>query len=184
MVSNPFIFLSKVRQALGGIPIVDDEIRRAAGTASESATEAEDESAVKMAGGAPKQLVTADGTYASQSAFSAASPASRYSCIRHHVGRSVGRSAVTTFHFLLSFSPIQRAEGSSDFAWVSLGGRFLRRCRPRNVSGETRPALLHRCSQRQGAEWVRMRFSARDIFACVFARLCECVWVRMCEGVD
>ena len=68
---------NQVRQALGEIPIVDDEIRRAAGTAAESASAAEDESAVKMSGSAPKQLVTADGTYASQSAFSAATPASR-----------------------------------------------------------------------------------------------------------
>ena len=67
-----------MRQALGEIPIVDDEIRRAAGTAAESASAAEDESAVKMSGSAPKQLVTADGTYASQSAFSAATPSSRW----------------------------------------------------------------------------------------------------------
>jgi len=68
--------MHQVRQALGEIPIVDDEIRRAAGTAAESASAAEDESAVKMSGSAPKQLVTADGTYASQSAFSAATPSS------------------------------------------------------------------------------------------------------------
>ena len=70
--------IHQVRQALGEIPIVDDEIRRAAGTAAESASATDDENAVKMVGGGPKQLVTADGTYASQSAFSAATPSSRY----------------------------------------------------------------------------------------------------------
>ena len=97
-------FVSKVRQALGGIPIVDDEIRRAAGTASETATEAEDESAVKMAGGAPKHLVTADGTYASQSAFSASTPSSRYFHIDAITRRSVGRS-VGLFCFSLLARP-------------------------------------------------------------------------------
>ena len=80
--SYPF----QVRQALGEIPIVDDEIRRAAGTAAETASASEDENAVKMSGGAPKQLVTADGTYASQSAFSAAAPSSRWVDLRlNHV---------------------------------------------------------------------------------------------------
>jgi len=56
--------MSQVRQNLGEIPIVDDELKKAAGT-----EEMEDES---MGASVPQQqkLVTADGTYATQSAFS------------------------------------------------------------------------------------------------------------------
>merc|ERR1712136_313734 len=61
----------QVRQALGEIPIVDDEIRRAAG-----ATSTVEETVAKAPASTPKQLVTADGTYASQSAFSSSSSSS------------------------------------------------------------------------------------------------------------
>ena len=59
--------MSEVRQSLGEIPIVEDELRKAAGD-----EQLEDES-VNAATAAPVQkLVTADGTYATQSAFSGA----------------------------------------------------------------------------------------------------------------
>jgi len=57
--------LSEVRQSLGEIPIVDDEIRKAAGEEV-----LEDESVTAAAGATVTKLVTADGTYATQSAFS------------------------------------------------------------------------------------------------------------------
>ena len=65
--------MSKVRQSLGEIPIVDDEIRKAAGDQP-----AEGGENAQQAGGAhpptapSSRLVTADGTYATQSVFSAA----------------------------------------------------------------------------------------------------------------
>merc|ERR1719233_2597081 len=55
--------MSAIRQSLGEIPMVDDELRKAAGT------ENVDESLA--AGPTQQRLVTADGTYATQSAFSA-----------------------------------------------------------------------------------------------------------------
>ncbi len=61
--------ITLIRQLLGDLPIVDDEIRRAAGI--ENSTE-EDELIVKSNQGHTnqvQQLVTADGTYATQSAF-------------------------------------------------------------------------------------------------------------------
>jgi coatomer subunit beta len=55
-----------IRQSLGDLPIVDDEIRRSAG-------ETKDEQDTSMS--APVQrLVTADGTYATQSAFISTNP--------------------------------------------------------------------------------------------------------------
>jgi len=57
--------LSEVRQSLGEIPIVDDEIRKAAGEEV-----MEDESVNAASGQTVTKLVTADGTYATQSAFS------------------------------------------------------------------------------------------------------------------
>ncbi|PVD27888.1 hypothetical protein C0Q70_10463 [Pomacea canaliculata] len=53
--------MTLIRQALGDIPIVDDEIKKAAG-------EVKDDEMVT--GGGMQRLVTADGTYATQSAFS------------------------------------------------------------------------------------------------------------------
>ena len=62
--------MAKVRQSLGDIPMVDDEIRKAAG-------ESDGENAAAGASGQPAsvssastRLVTADGTYATQSIFS------------------------------------------------------------------------------------------------------------------
>ena len=57
--------LSAVRQSLGEIPIVDDELRKAAGE-----EDTKDESVAAVSGGNITKLVTADGTYATQSAFS------------------------------------------------------------------------------------------------------------------
>ena len=58
--------LSEIRQNLGEIPIVDDEMRKAAGE-----EELVDESVAAASGGSQvTKLVTADGTYATQSAFS------------------------------------------------------------------------------------------------------------------
>lgn len=57
-----------IRQLLGDLPIVDDEIKRAAGI--ESTSEEADEQIVKSNASTHVQtLVTADGTYATQSAF-------------------------------------------------------------------------------------------------------------------
>ncbi|XP_022295702.2 coatomer subunit beta-like [Crassostrea virginica] len=58
--------MTMIRQAIGEIPIVDDEIKKAAG-------EVEDDE--MQSGGNVQKLVTADGTYATQSAFSS-TPAS------------------------------------------------------------------------------------------------------------
>lgn len=57
--------MTEIRQALGEIPIVDDELHKAAGGDSEE----KEDSAMT---GIVQRLVTADGTYATQSAFSAA----------------------------------------------------------------------------------------------------------------
>ena len=60
--------MNEVRQSLGEIPIVEDELRKAAGE-----EQLEDESVSNVSTAAPVQkLVTADGTYATQSAFSSA----------------------------------------------------------------------------------------------------------------
>ncbi|XP_048767337.2 coatomer subunit beta-like [Ostrea edulis] len=60
--------MTMIRQALGEIPIVDDEIKKAAG-------EVQDDE--MQSGGQVQKLVTADGTYATQSAFSTASTSSK-----------------------------------------------------------------------------------------------------------
>lgn len=60
--------MSEIRQSLGELPIVDDEIRKASGEEV-----LEDESVSAAAGATVHKLVTADGTYATQSAFSASS---------------------------------------------------------------------------------------------------------------
>ena len=57
--------LTQVRQALGELPLVEDERRRAAGDSA-------DEDAAQQQQQTVQKLVTADGTYATQSAFSAA----------------------------------------------------------------------------------------------------------------
>ncbi|XP_046326650.1 coatomer subunit beta-like isoform X2 [Haliotis rufescens] len=58
------LVMTLIRQALGDIPIVDDEIKKAAGEVKEEEMQT---------GGGVQRLVTADGTYATQSAFSATS---------------------------------------------------------------------------------------------------------------
>lgn len=58
--------MNEVRQSLGEIPIVEDELRKATGD-----EQMEDESIVPSASQSVQKLVTADGTYATQSAFSA-----------------------------------------------------------------------------------------------------------------
>jgi len=64
--------MSEVRQSLGEIPLVEDEMRKAAGT-----EELEDESVLAAGGGQVQKLVTADGTYATQSAFSSGTAADK-----------------------------------------------------------------------------------------------------------
>lgn len=68
--------MSKVRQSLGEIPIVDDEIRKAAGEQNPEGDGAASQTASGAASHPPasssSRLVTADGTYATQSVFSAA----------------------------------------------------------------------------------------------------------------
>lgn len=59
--------MSEIRQSLGELPIVDDEMKKAAGEEM-----MDDESINANAGGGVQKLVTADGTYATQSAFSSA----------------------------------------------------------------------------------------------------------------
>jgi coatomer subunit beta len=60
--------LTLIRQSLGDLPIVDDELKRAAGIEDK-----EDDQILKSnISSTTQQLVTADGTYASQSAFSMA----------------------------------------------------------------------------------------------------------------
>jgi coatomer subunit beta len=54
--------ITLIRQSLGDLPIVDDELKRAAGT--DTNNKEQDEKTVSV-----QQLVTADGTYATQSAF-------------------------------------------------------------------------------------------------------------------
>jgi coatomer subunit beta len=54
--------ITLIRQSLGDLPIVDDELKRAAGT--DTSNKEQDEKTVSV-----QQLVTADGTYATQSAF-------------------------------------------------------------------------------------------------------------------
>ena len=56
--------MNEVRQSLGEIPIVEDEMRKAAGDET-----MEDESVTQNQSGNVQKLVTADGTYATQSAF-------------------------------------------------------------------------------------------------------------------
>lgn len=61
--------MAKVRQSLGEIPMVDDELRKASG---ENAEAAGAPATTAAAPAANARLVTADGTYATQSIFSAA----------------------------------------------------------------------------------------------------------------
>lgn len=65
--------MSKVRQSLGEIPMVDDEIRKAAGEQNPEGDGAASQAVSgTTAPAAPSaRLVTADGTYATQSVFSA-----------------------------------------------------------------------------------------------------------------
>jgi len=60
--------MSEIRQSLGELPIVDDEMKKATGEEV-----LEDESVSAASVGTVQKLVTADGTYATQSAFSSAS---------------------------------------------------------------------------------------------------------------
>merc|ERR1740131_871743 len=62
--------LSVVRQRLGEIPMAEDEMRKAAGE------EVLADESMATTGGNVTKLVTADGTYATQSAFSQGSPES------------------------------------------------------------------------------------------------------------
>ena len=65
--------MSKVRQSLGEIPIVDDEIRKAAGEQTDPENPlAQGTGSVTNPAAPSARLVTADGTYATQSIFSAA----------------------------------------------------------------------------------------------------------------
>ena len=65
--------MSKVRQSLGEIPIVDDEIRKAAGEHTDAENPlAQGTGSVINPAASSARLVTADGTYATQSIFSAA----------------------------------------------------------------------------------------------------------------
>lgn len=57
--------ITLIRQSLGDIPIVDDELKRAAGLVGSSSNDDELKSNITTT----QQLVTADGTYATQSAF-------------------------------------------------------------------------------------------------------------------
>jgi len=59
--------ITLIRQLLGDLPIVDDEIKRAAGI--ENSEEDEQILRSNTSSSQPQQLVTADGTYATQSAF-------------------------------------------------------------------------------------------------------------------
>lgn len=60
-------FMSRIRAALGELPLLETENKRQAGEKSEDGTTPT----------APAQLVTSDGTYATQSAFSAASASNK-----------------------------------------------------------------------------------------------------------
>ncbi|KAL1425649.1 hypothetical protein MTO96_019070 [Rhipicephalus appendiculatus] len=60
--------LDEVRQALGELPLVESELRKSAPDASATETP---QAAPQTTGGS-QRLVTADGTYATQSAFSTA----------------------------------------------------------------------------------------------------------------
>jgi len=64
--------MSEIRQSLGELPIVDDEMKKAAGEEV-----MEDESVAAASGGNIQKLVTADGTYATQSAFNAGADAAK-----------------------------------------------------------------------------------------------------------
>lgn len=65
--------MSKIRQSLGEIPMVDDEIRKAAGDQPDGESSATQGNVVVSNPTAPNaRLVTADGTYATQSIFSTA----------------------------------------------------------------------------------------------------------------
>jgi len=62
--------MSKLRQSLGEIPMVDDEMRRAAGEANENDSSNNSPSHQPSMTPSSVCLVTADGTYATQSVFS------------------------------------------------------------------------------------------------------------------
>lgn len=57
--------MNEVRQSLGELPMVEDELRKAAGD-----EQMEDESVAATSGQQTQKLVNVDGTYATQSAFS------------------------------------------------------------------------------------------------------------------
>merc|ERR1719245_2674329 len=61
--------LSEVRQSLGEIPIVDDELKKAAGEEENT-----DESVAAVTGANVTKVMNVDGTYATQSAFSQGGP--------------------------------------------------------------------------------------------------------------
>ncbi len=64
--------MNEIRQSLGEIPIVEDELRKAAGE-----EQMEDESIQASASASVQKLVTADGTYVTQSAFTGKSSGDR-----------------------------------------------------------------------------------------------------------
>ncbi len=63
--------MNEVRQSLGELPIVEDEMRKAAGDET-----MEDESVTAAHAASVQKLVTADGTYATQSAFASGADSS------------------------------------------------------------------------------------------------------------
>lgn len=63
--------MTQVRQTLGEIPIVEDELKRAAGEKSEDD--------LSFSQGPVQKLVTSDGTYATQSSFNTLSYVSHFS---------------------------------------------------------------------------------------------------------
>ncbi|XP_057377266.1 coatomer subunit beta-like [Daphnia carinata] len=64
--------MSKIRQSLGEIPMVDDEIRKAAGEQPDGESPATQSNVATNPTAPNARLVTADGTYATQSIFSTA----------------------------------------------------------------------------------------------------------------
>lgn len=68
--------MSKVRQSLGELPMVDDEIRKAAGEQTEG-EQANPTQPPAASNAASTRLVTADGTYATQSVFSTTATVSK-----------------------------------------------------------------------------------------------------------
>uniref|UniRef100_A0A0K8RFJ7 Coatomer subunit beta n=1 Tax=Ixodes ricinus TaxID=34613 RepID=A0A0K8RFJ7_IXORI len=69
-------FMTEIRQALGEIPMVDSELRRVSGGDQENKEDA-------AMTGTVQRLVTADGTYATQSAFSSAPASAAAQAAKH-----------------------------------------------------------------------------------------------------